>query len=283
MILASLLFACTADPEPSDSNGDACNAEAIPSEYDVQIGTDPDPAVAGEEATFHVTVLDGHGCPVEDLQQSHTRMIHSVFVSADLEDFQHLHQEDFEEITADDLAAATFHFPVTFPTSGDRLVIEDFAHLNRFLQDTEHLTVAGSPAQLPEPKVDLSTTVAVRDVVVEFVWEIAPAFGSEAHLAAYVRDEKGDDVTDIVQWLGADAHIVFVSEDLTEAGHTHAWSKGMDNMTPGMTMPALYPGPYLPFHYTFTNPGVHKAWLHFARAAAPDDEYTVPFMFEVAE
>jgi hypothetical protein len=283
MLLVSLLIACTADPGSDDSNSDECNAEDIPSEYDVRIGTDPDPAVAGETATFTVSVLDGNGCPVDDLQQSHTRMIHSVFVSADLEDFQHLHQEDFEEITADDLANATFHFPVTFPTSGDRLVIEDFAHLNRFLQATEHLTVAGSPGQLPKPKVDLSTTVAVRDVQVEFVWEIPAAYGSEAHLAAYVRDEKGNDVTDLVQWLGADAHIVFVSADLTEAGHTHAWSKGLDNMTPGMEMPALYPGPYLPFHYTFSEPGLHKAWLQFARAADPEDVYTVPFMFEVAE
>jgi hypothetical protein len=282
MLLVSLSIACTADPD-SDSSGDECRAQDVPSEYDVRISTEPDPAVAGESALFEVSVLDGNGCPIDDLQQSHARMIHSVFVSADLEDFQHLHQEDFEDITAADLAAATFHFPITFPTAGDHLVVEDFAHLNRFLQSTQHLTVAGTPAQLPEPKIDLGTTVAVRDVVVEFVWEIPPAFGAEAHLAAYVRDVDGGDVTDLVPWLGADAHIVFVSADLTEAGHTHAWSEGMDEMSPGMKMPALYPGPFLPFHYTFPQAGLHKAWLQFTRAADPDDEYTVPFMFEVAE
>jgi hypothetical protein len=282
MLLVSLLMGCTDDPD-SDSGADECRAQDVPSEYDVRISTDPDPPVAGESAAFQVSVFDGNGCPVDDLQQSHARMIHSVFVSADLEDFQHLHQEDFEAITAADLAAATFHFPITFRTAGDHLAIEDFAHLNRFLQATEHLTVAGSPAQLPEPKVDLKTTVAVRDVVVEFVWEIAPAFGAEAHLAAYVRDSKGADVTDLVPWLGADAHVVFVSAVLTEAGHTHAWSEGMDQMSPGMKMPALYPGPFLPFHYTFPEPGLWKAWLQFARSADPDDEYTVPFMFEVAD
>jgi hypothetical protein len=282
MLLVWLSIACTADPD-SDSSGDECRAQDVPSEYDVRISTDPDPPVAGESAAFQVSVFDGNGCPIDDLQQSHTRMIHSVFVSTDLEDFQHLHQEDFEAVTADDLAAATFHFPITFPTAGERLVIEDFAHLNRFLQATERLTVGGSPAQLAEPKIDLTTTVAVRDVVVEFVWEIPPTFGTEAHLAAYVRDDQGADVTDLVPWLGADAHIVFVRADLTEAGHTHAWSEGMDQMSPGMKMPALYPGPFLPFHYTFSQPGLWKAWLQFARVADPDDEYTVPFMFEVAE
>jgi len=281
-MLVSLLIACTAHPD-SDSSGDECRAQDVPSEYDVRIAIDPEPPVAGETATFQVSVLDGNECPVDDLQQSHTRMIHSIFVSADLEDFQHVHQEDFEDITADDLATATFHFPISFPTAGDRLVIEDFAHLNRFLQTTEHLTVAGTPAQLPEPKIDLATTVAFRDVVVEFVWEIRPVFGAEAHLAAYVRDDDGNDVSDLVPWLGADAHVVFVSADLTEAGHSHAWSEGMDQMSPGMKMPALYPGPFLPFHYTFSEPGLHKGWIQFAREGDPEDEYTVPFMFEVAE
>jgi hypothetical protein len=275
------LIACTSDPD-SDTSGGECDAQDVPSEYDVRIGTDPDPPVAGESARFQVSVLDGNGCPVDDLQQTHTRMIHTVFVSADLEDFQHVHQEDFEDITADDLAAATFHFPITFPTAGDRLVIEDFAHLNQWLQSTQHLTVAGGPAQLPEPAIDLAATVAVRDVVVELVWEIPPVFGAEARLGAYVRDEDGNDVTDLVPWLGADAHVVFVSADLSEAGHTHAWSEGMENMSPGMKMPALYPGPFLPFHYTFPAAGLHKGWIQFAREAAPDDEYTVPFMFEVA-
>jgi hypothetical protein len=281
MIPFLLFAACTSDPDPTETGG--CRAEDIPSEYDVEIATDPDPPVAGESAAFRVSILDGHGCPIEDLQQTHTRMIHTIFVSADLEDFQHLHQEDFETITVDDLQAATFHFPVTFPTAGDRLVIEDFAHLNQWLQVTRSLTVTGSPAQLSAPSVDLATTVAVRDVVVDFTWDIEARTGGEAHLAANIRDEDGNDVTDLVPWLGADAHIVFVSTDLSEAGHTHAWSMGMETMSPSMTMPVVYPGPYLPFHYAFLEAGVHKAWLQFARAAAPDDEYTVPFMFGVAE
>ena len=277
-----LLLACTGEPD-SDPNGDECRAQDVPSEYDVRIETDPDPPVAGESTAFQVSVLDGNGCPVDDLQQTHTRMIHTVFVSADLADFQHVHQEDFEQITADDLATATFHFPITFPTAGERLVIEDFAHLNQWLQSTQRLTVAGSPAQLPAPVMDFSTTVAVRDVVVDFVWEIPPLFGAEAHLAAYVRDADGNDVTDLVPWLGADAHIVFVRADLSDAGHSHAWSEGMETMSPGMKMPALYPGPFLPFHYTFPTAGVWKAWLQFARVADTADEYTVPFLFEVGE
>jgi hypothetical protein len=236
---------------------------------------------AGASAEFQVSVLDANGCPIDDLQQTHTRMIHTIFVSADLEDFQHLHQEDFALVTSDDLAAATFHFPVTFPTAGDRLVIEDFAHLNQWLQSEAHLDVAGSPAQLDAPDLDFSTRVAVRDVVVDFSWELAPVARAEARLAAQITDGEGNDVTDLVPWLGADAHVVFVSADLEAAGHTHAWSEGMDPMSPGMTMPTLYPGPYLPFHYTFDTAGPHKAWIQFARADAPEDEYTVPFVFEV--
>ena len=175
---------CVADPDPSDSNGDECDAQDIPSEYDVRIGTDPDPAVAGEAATFQVSVLDGNGCPVEDLQQSHTRMIHSVFVSADLEDFQHLHQEDFEDITAEDLATATFHFPITFPTSGDHHVIEDFALSNlartRFLADR---AAQGRP--IPEWS---GFARAPADAMRMFLNGIDERYGS---VRGYARDELG--------------------------------------------------------------------------------------------
>ncbi len=164
-------------------------------------------------------------------------------------------------------------------------MIEDFAHLNQWLQSEEHLTVTGSPAQLPAPEIDLSTTVAVRDVVVEFSWEIPPVTGSEAHLAANIRDEDGNDVTDLVPWLGADGHIVFVERPISRsAGHTHAWSEGMDAMSPGHDDAGALHGPLpaIPLPRSSSRACTRRG-IQFARAAAPDDEYTVPFLFEVSE
>jgi hypothetical protein len=89
-------------------------------------------------------------------------------------------------------------------------------------------------------------------------------------------------VTDLVPWLGADAHAAFVSLDLAWTSHTHAWFPGMENMTPGMEMPPLYTGPTVPFHFLFERAGAHKAWVQFARADDPETPYVVPFVFEVA-
>ena len=47
MLLVWLSNACTADPD-SDSSGDECRAQDVPSEYDVRIATDPDPAILAE-------------------------------------------------------------------------------------------------------------------------------------------------------------------------------------------------------------------------------------------
>lgn len=52
-------------------------------------------------------------------------------------------------------------------------------------------------------------------------------------------------------------------------------------MTPGMTMPHVYDGPDLPFHYTFPVSGTYKMWVQFVRASAPDTIYAVPFAFTI--
>lgn len=273
------LLACAPIPEADDTQ--ACESGAIPSDYVVGVSTTPTPIVAGEEVEMTLAVTDQDGCPIDDLQESHERMIHTLLVSRDLQSFQHVHHEDFYEVTADDLRTATFHFPVAFPASGDTLAVFDFAHRNQWLQETQLLEITGAPAQLDEPILDYATEVSVEDVHVSFVWEVAPVAGSEASVILTITDETGAEVTDLVQWLGADGHVAFVRADLTSPGHTHAWFPGMETMSPGMTMTPLYTGPTLPFHYLFPSAGTWKGWFQFARSARPDDPYVVPLVFDV--
>ena len=274
-----LLAACTSDPPKPRP---ACDATDVPDSYIVEHRSEPEPIVARQSSEFFIEIEDQDGCPIEDLQQSHERMVHTLFISRDLESFQHIHHEDFYPVTADDVRSATFHFPVTFPAAGATLVVFDFAHRNAWQQDEAFVEVTGSPPQLSQPRLDFATDVAVDDIVVSFEWEIAPVAGFEAAVALTIRDAtKGADVTDLVQWLGADGHVAFVSTNLDVAGHTHAWFEGMDSMSPGMEMPAKYGGPYLPFHFTLPTGGTYKGWFQFARVSRPEDPYVVPFVFEV--
>jgi len=276
--MLGLLLACTSPP---DSAPQECESGAIPSDYVVHVSTTPAPIVAGEQVEMTIAVTDQDGCPIEDLQESHERMVHTMLESRDLESFQHVHHEDFYELTAEDLRTATFHFPVTFPAAGDTLAVFDFAHMNQWLQETQLLEIAGSPAQLDEPILDYATEVSVEDIHVSFAWEVAPVAGYEASIILTITDESGENVTDLVQWLGADGHVAFVRADLTSPGHSHAWFPGMETMSPGMTMTPLYTGPTLPFRYLFPSAGTWKAWFQFARSGRPDDPYVVPLVFDV--
>ena len=272
------LLACTSQP---DSDPHACESGSIPSDYVVGVSTSPSPVVAGEEVEMTLALTDQDGCPIDDLQESHERMIHTLLVSRDLESFQHVHHEDFYEVTADDLRNATLHFPVTFPASGDTLAVFDFAHRNQWLQETQLLEITGAPPQLDEPILDHATEFSIEDIHVSFAWEVAPVAGVESSIILTITDQTGADVTNLVQWLGADGHVAFVRADLTTAGHTHAWFPGMETMSPGMTMTPLYTGPTLPFHYLFPSAGTWKGWFQFARSGRPDDPYVVPLVFDV--
>lgn len=249
--------------------------------YAVDWHTTPDPAMAGQEADFSETIYGADGCPVSDLQINHERMVHNIFVSKDLSSFQHLHMEDYYPLTADALRTATFHFPVTLPYSGEYRLVFDYAHENQWLQTDDWMTVDGDVPQLDAPVEDWSTTQSVDGMQIELVWDNNPVATYEAQWHIHITQD-GADVTDLVQYLGADAHALLITEDASWAAHTHAWVPGLETMSPDMTMGHLYPGPDLPFHFTFPAPGNYKAFIQFARAADPDTAFVVPFWIEVS-
>jgi hypothetical protein len=251
--------------------------------YEVEWTSEPDPLVAGVEGAFKLQVLGSDGAPIQDLQQNHDRMVHTVFISRDLRTFVHRHHEDYAELTADDLRAARFRFPLTLPAAGDYLVAFDYAHRNLWLQSTSTLAVAGAPDQQPTPDVDVQPTQLVDDVLVALNWEADPVAGREARWTARVLDDEGAPVTDIVQYLGADGHSVFVTADSTWIAHTHAWVPGVENMSPSMDMEHVYDGPEIPFRYTFPTSGMYRMWVQFVRRPDPGHVYNASFAFEVAE
>jgi hypothetical protein len=254
-MIALLALACAG--KAGDSGADS--PDAAPAWYEVRWQVSPDPLQAGAAGTFTLQVTDDVGVPIEDLQQNHERMVHTLFISEDLATFQHLHHEDFAALSAEDLRSATFTFPLTLPQAGPYRLAFDFAHRDTYQSRQDQLVVEGSPGQADAPQIPTEAVVSDGDLT----------------------DAAGAPVTDLVQWLGADAHAAVVSADLSDVGHTHAWFPGMDEMGPGMVMPQVYTGPTVPFHYTFARAGSHKIWVQLARAADPSRVYLLPFGVEV--
>ena len=274
-----LLLACVG---PDDSAAPADSAPIGSGSYEVAWSADPSPITAGVQSELTTTITGPDGVPVDDLQQTHERMVHNLFVSADLQSFQHVHMEDYTTITADDLRTATFHFPLVLPMSGRTRAVFDYAHENQYLQTLDWIDVGGDVPQLDAPVEDDTSTRTVGDVVATIEWTVAPIAGFDAAFMIHLQDLDGNDITDVVQWLGADAHSIATTFDLVWVGHTHAWVPGMENAAPGHEMPHLYPGPDIELHTVYPMGGRHQMWVQFAREAAPDVPYTVPFQFEVS-
>lgn len=277
------LLACTAQKESLPESGAVDTGDPVPESYLVAWGTDPDPITAGEQAEFTLQITDQDGRPIEDLQQSHQRMVHTVFISADLATFRHLHHEDYAALTADDLRTATYRFPLTLPTSGGYAVGFDYAHRNQYLHTDDRLTVAGDAAQLPAPDLTELASVVVDDVRFDLRWDVAPIAGFESAWTVTLSDaQSGEPITDLEQWLGADAHAVMTPATTDRIDHSHAWFPGMESAPPGHDMPHQYTGPDVPFHYTFPTAGSWKVWIQCARASAPGEVLTAPFVFTVS-
>lgn len=274
-----LLLACV---EPDDSAGPEDSEPAGTGSYEVAWSADPSPITAGVQSEFTTTITGPDGAPVDDLQETHERIVHNVFVSEDLQSFQQLHMEDFGAVGADDLRTATFHFPLTLPYSGRTRVAFDYAHENQYLQTLDWIDVAGDVPQLDAPVEDDTSTRTVDDVVATIEWTVPPIAGFDAAFVIHLQDLDGDDVTDVVPWLGVDAYAIATTFDLAWIGHTHAWVPGMENAAPGAEMPHLYPGPDIELHTVYPTGGRYQMWVQFAREAAPSAPYTVPFQFEVS-
>lgn len=271
--LALTLAACARPDTETDT-------VPLPAVFDVATSTDPAPPVAGEPTELTYTVTKD-GQPIEDLQQSHERIVHVVMISRDLDEFAHDHHEDHYPITADDLRTATFHLPHTFGMAGDYFLLFDYASENLYHQNSGFLTVTGAPPMRDAPLIDLSEATDSRDVHAVLSWTVPPVAGQPAAFSVHLTTTDGADVTDITQWLGSDSHVILATTDLSWATHTHAYVPGMENAPPDHVMPHSYPGPDIDFRTQFPSAGTYAMWVQFAREGAPDAPYVERFEFEV--
>lgn len=269
-----MMIAACADPAVDTASGDTAQGDGA---YHVEWTTDPEVPEAGDHAEMVATVIGPDGAPVDDLQLFHGAFLHTFLIPKDLSSFGHVHQEDEEEVTTDDLRSATYTFHIEFETAGEHLLDFDFAHQEQYLAVVDEISAVGEPAQAPAPIEDDTTVRTDRDVTATLTWDVAPTALQESAWQIHLVDEAGEEITDIVQWGGADAHVEMVDWGATSFYHTHAWYPDMDQVTPSHEMPHLYTGPDIPFHYVFPAAGRYRSWVQFARESAPDEEYTMAF------
>lgn len=251
----------------------------ISQHYRIRIETDPARPVAGASARVTVWIADAQGRPVTTLQLHHERLVHFLVVSANLEEFHHLHAEDFGFLTDDAKRQGRFTFPVTFAHGGDYAVVLDFVDQGRTVHQGLRLKVDGPPQ--PATAWRLGRDRKADGLEVRLLTSPdAPEAGSEIE-GVLVVSAGGGPVADLEPYLGAPAHLAIFGEGAATSAHLHgeAGAGGHDHGSHASAASPGALGPKIAFGYTFPEPGRYRMFVQFARRGTV---YTVPFDVDVS-
>ena len=265
-------------PKPSVVATTASVAKPV-NEYRTDLVTLPATVKANENATLTINIKNAQGEVVKDLQIAHEKPMHLLAVSKDLSEFYHLHPEPQPD--------GSFVVKHKFPNGGDYKLFADFtpAKAEQTVSALD-LKVSGKERKADRMIIDtfFSKTTDGLSVVMEN--GAALVAGEESMLTYKLTDAKNNKpVTNLQKYLGEDAHLVIVSEDLKEFVHAHpmkvepaatatpAAKKSKDDIQ-------IKPSTDIMAHVVFPKAGAYKIWAQFQRA---DKVITVPFIVSVSE
>jgi Cu/Ag efflux protein CusF len=259
---------------------------AVEEEFDLEMDASPRTPRPGEPLTLRLTVFNPRsGAKVKEFGLMHGKLFHLFLVSQDLSDFQHIHPRQ--------LSDGGFVIKTSLKRPGLYKVYTDIYPLDgapQFLQTNisaagwrgdvvagqAHLTpdatltktAAGmkvTPGNAEALGVDLKALdiSPVGDLKVELQPDSTPIIsGRKLTLKYRLTDAaNGQPARDLIPYLDAWGHMLILSEDQTEAIHSH----------PEETIPEeegvgkVRGGPELSFDVFFPAPGNYRVWLQFLR------------------
>lgn len=262
--------------------------------YSASVTTTPSPVRPGQPATLDIQVHDAHRRLVTAYAPLHTRTMHLIAASQDLEDFHHVHPS----LGSDGHLRTTLTFARPQPYS---IFLEYDPQGGDQQLSRVRVTPLGSRAAVPHwNAADAFTGDAARSLVVgstrvELVRLGATIRAGRAiRLMARVRDQGGGPAR-IKDYLGMPGHAILLSKDLSHFQHLHGERGGsgshgghgmgmtgaMAGMNHGSTppMPAWTTSDDLGFDVTFPGSGLYKVFIQFERGSTV---ITAPFIVNVA-
>jgi len=220
--------------------------------YRMEVQTVPDPPVAGQLTSLGLLVRDPHSqARVRDFELLHDRFLHLFVVSQDLEFFAHVHPHlDADGRLSTDLV---------LPRQAMYEMYADFTPAGGTPQLLQRgIIVKGSRAVVADGRVHLSPDLASKIDGSVRVGIHAPDMiaGRQQLLTFSVENaETSEPVRDLEPYLGAQAHLFSVSDDLADAFHSHPIAE-VSSAT----------GPDVSFQVAFARAGAHRVWVQVQRA-----------------
>jgi uncharacterized membrane protein len=200
----------------------------------------------------HLTFTPQHdGKTLRDLTVVHTKLMHLIIVSSDLQRFDHVHP-----LLQDD---GTFQLDYTFPANAHYLLFADVTPTGQRSQVfREEVQIGDSPAITA--KLASSATILAADphLVAQLITSPRDlAAGIESFLTFRLSVDSRP-VTNLEPYLGAMGHCVIISED----GQTYLHSHPEQLFSPDASARG---GPAVMFHTVFPHQGLYKIWAQFQR------------------
>jgi cytochrome c-type biogenesis protein len=261
---------------------DSMMEEQVVKEQDFHVTLSSSPATIEPEKPFSLKIAlhDKNGNPITDLQVSHEKILHVILVSEDLEEFMHVHPEDFEgnvmtpkgEFLTPFIIEKAGRYRVL--VDGSRKGIGEVSDLGWLHVGIEGRDSVGDPIVI---RKDLRLNRMFEDYDVSFQLspENPPKSGEKAQLSYVIGDGKtGNPIFDLEQYLGADMHLAIMPIDLSTILHTHGVKlKQEDNPNAGIALPEIRAD------YVFPYPGLWKIYGQFKHLGKV---VTTEFMVDVA-
>ncbi len=231
--------------------------------YDIDLTVKPYPIKKGVETSINFKITkEGNPIPLEI---NHERIVHILTVREDLEEFKHLHHEDFNKLTEENRKNSQFNIKNTFAEAAKYAVVFEFTTAGETLHKQLELDVEGEKGELTVNKdsnwikefgeygMELIPLESISGPLIQKQSEIK-AGEKTAFLFRVIKD--GSFVEDLEMYLGAKAHFTVWKEDLSEFIHRYAYEPEIMNKETRF-------GPNLPVELTFPEPGFYKIFAEF--------------------
>jgi Heavy metal binding domain len=232
--------------------------------YRLDVVSSPPAPKAGDRVRLHFVVSHPEtGARVRDYVLNHEKLFHLFIVSADMNEYQHIHPQ----LEPD----GSFKVETTLPRNGLYKLHSDFFPTGGTLQVLHReLATAGyrharttNASARAALVADTSFTKTVEGMKISLDWG-----GGELSAGSFVRlkyaltdAQTGAPVTDLEPYLGAWGHTLILNADQSDYLHSHP----TETLPEGVPRAGLRGGPEVEFGAMFPAAGLYRIWTQFQR------------------
>ena len=237
--------------------------------YDIDLTIKPYPIIPNTDTDIGFKITkEGNPIPLEI---NHERIVHVLTVREDLEEFKHIHPENFGKAIEENIKNSEFGIKNTFTEAAKYLIVFEFQSEGKVLSKQVELDVGDKKKEFSvnrdlnmfksfgEYGIEMIPLESVDDYLINgaLVQKQSKIKSNERTGFVFRVVKDGNFVSDLEPYLGSKAHFSVWKEDLTNFMHLHAYESGHEDNMHGIEKF----GPNLPAVINFPEAGYYKIFV----------------------